>query len=186
MNFQSFNSYHAQVMGITTYSFAVNLGCLYTEIPRSDGFPICKTSKYGELRPQEFECQFRGSIKPTVDQEIGTERGVWFIDPEGNLLDAAIADVTSQIFDYVVSWYEQFSDVQTTFRILTEDDSDMESVWGFGNKPSPARNYLIGYFALKLGKPDIASSHLGMALESGCFEQSSDRIRNDIRCITNA
>lgn len=171
-------------MGITTYSFAVNLGCLYTEIPRSDGFPICKTSKDGELRPQECECQFRGSIKPTVDQEVGTERGVWYVDPDGNQLDAAIADVSSLISQYAVNWYDQFYDVQNTFRILTEDDSDMASVWGFGNKPSPARNYLIGYFALKLGKPDVASEHLNAALESGCFEQSTDRIRNDIRGIT--
>lgn len=37
INFQSFNSYNAGVLGITTYSFALNIGCYLKYIP--DRYP---------------------------------------------------------------------------------------------------------------------------------------------------
>lgn len=33
INFQSFNRYNADVLGITTFSFAVNLGCYLRYVP---------------------------------------------------------------------------------------------------------------------------------------------------------
>ena len=180
LNFQSFNKYHADVMEITTYSFSVNLGCIYPDVPRSDGFPVCKTSKNGELRPQEFECQFRGSLMPTIDQKIPAERKVWYIDPDGNSLDVVFHDVSSQIATVASSWYQTFSNVENAFQMLLGHEQNMDEFWGFGNNPSPSRNYLIGYFALKLGKKAVAKEHLSKALESGCFKQTAERIRRDM------
>ncbi len=186
LNFQSFNRYHADVMGVTTYSFSVNLGCLYTDIPRGDGFPICKTTKNGELRPREFECQFRGSLKPRIAQKIPDERKVWYIDPEGQTLAAVMLDVVSQISTVAAPWYDNFSDISNTYRILVEADSDMDNIWGFGNNPSPMRDYLVGHFAVRLGHASAAEEHLRRAIDSGCFEPSADRMLNEIRRITNA
>lgn len=180
VNFQSFNSYHAEVMEITSYSFAVNLGCFYTHIPSNGDYKACSTSKDGELRPQEQECQFRASLTPRVEQKTNPETCVWYIDPLGQALDASINDVASQISEFSEPWFQQFSDPTQTLEILMKSKTDMKLLWGFGNIPSPRRSYLIGYFALKLGNLPLAKTHLSLALESGCYAQVADRIRDEI------
>ena len=59
VNFQSFNSYQAAVIGCTTYSFGVNLGCYLLSIP----YPIWAVhikGKSGQLLPDESQCHIRG------------------------------------------------------------------------------------------------------------------------------
>ena len=48
-------------------------------------------------------------------------------------------------------------------RTLMEDDETNEGTWGFGAKPSPARNLYTGYVALSLGETRIATEHLRQA-----------------------
>jgi len=68
VNFQSFNSYNADVMGITTFSFAVNLGCHLRYIPNKyppEVYPTANSSKSLEgnaPRPKEYECHMRGRL----------------------------------------------------------------------------------------------------------------------------
>src|SRR5687768_5994644 len=65
VNFQSFNSYNAGVMGVTTFSFAVNLGGYLRYVPPQ--WPP-KKIKNGVPYPAEYECQFRGSLSRTLSQ----------------------------------------------------------------------------------------------------------------------
>src|SRR6266851_3843005 len=51
LNFQSFNSYLAEGVGSTTYSFAINLGCYIKAIPSRLG---CFKQENGYLMPPEY------------------------------------------------------------------------------------------------------------------------------------
>src|SRR6478735_8375328 len=66
VNFQSFNSYNAEAIGVTTYSFSVNLGIFFSQIPPTYGDPACP--KKGPPKPHEYECHLRGSLARTFPQ----------------------------------------------------------------------------------------------------------------------
>ncbi|HKR08835.1 MAG TPA: hypothetical protein VJS39_06575, partial [Gemmatimonadaceae bacterium] len=61
VDFTSFNSYNAEVMGITTYSFVVSLGCYLRYIPNQYPENAGLASLEGESpRPKQSLCQIRG------------------------------------------------------------------------------------------------------------------------------
>jgi uncharacterized protein DUF4304 len=173
INFQSFNSFLATGVGCTTYSFAVNLGCSFDAIPRSERIK----RKNGSMRPEEYECHFRRALQKSIHQPKLKRGDIWYVDPSGENLESVIADAKKAIDDIGLPWFEQFNDLNEVLRTLVEDSEAHESTWGFGAKPSPNRNIMTGFVALALGKTTLARTHIQKALDSGCLREFEARMR---------
>jgi hypothetical protein len=165
VNFQSFNKYNADVLGVTTFSFAVNLGTYLRYIPPQ--WPP-KRVKEELPYPEESECQFRARLKPTTSMQSGGDDTIWVIEKDGRNLSWCIQDVAQQI-NSALAWFERLRDKNEVLRILTEEPENMTELWGFGRNPSPSRSYLRGYVAMALGQQEVAQQELKAAVESGCF-----------------
>jgi hypothetical protein len=179
VNFQSFNTYNAAVIGCTTYSFAVNLGCYILGIPSPYGPGFMKEKK-GRFLPVEAQCHFRGPLHPSISQPELLATDIWFIDEKGKNLAASLTDVVARLEDRGLKWFAQFQHSPDVLRILSEEPEQMSELWGFGRNPSPIRHYLTGYVALRLGEQRLAAEHLESALASGCFSAVSEQLAADI------
>lgn len=163
IEFQSFNKYNAEALGVTTFSFCVNLG----KFPRY--VPPCwaPKTKEGIQLPSQAECLFRGSRLPTINP-AASHPNLWSIDKEGRNLLWCIRDVQSQL-PAALEWFARLDDRAEVLRILLENDEDMSALWGFGRNPSPLRAYHAGYVALALGDNATATAMLQEAVDSNCF-----------------
>jgi hypothetical protein len=186
INFQSFNSYHASVMGCSTFSFAVNLGCFLLYVPYENGITNVKV-KDGLLLPDESQCQLRGRIKPSDHRSLfermvkkGAPKDIWPIREDGTNVQAALWEVRDRLLDKGLKWFLRFEQREDVLRIFTSAPEEMGDLWGFGNNPSPHRSYCIGYAALALGRSDLALPHLQLVLSSGCFKLVENQLRADI------
>ncbi|HKW65222.1 MAG TPA: DUF4304 domain-containing protein [Candidatus Acidoferrum sp.] len=167
VNFQSFNSYLANSVGCTTYSFALRLGCSFDAIPRRER----TKQKDGYLRPEEYECHFRSTLLRTIRQPNLKRRNIWYVEPSGENLGAVIEDAKKAIQERGMPWFHRFSDIQEALRTLLKDSESNDGTWGFGAKHSPCRNFMTGFIALSLGKTERAIEHIQKALDSGCFKE---------------
>lgn len=175
LNFQSFNSYLAESIGATTYSFSVNLGCLLLEVP-STGIKV----KDGFLMPQEYECHLRGRLSRGFRQRELKRRDTWYIDPDGRYLERAMQDVATAIQRDAEPWFAQLRDSGQVLDLLLSADEKVCELWGFGANPSPNRSYLTGYVARALGQQELARDKLTEALESGCYDAVAEQVREDL------
>jgi hypothetical protein len=171
VSFQSFNSYLASAIGSTTYSFSVRLGCFFTAIPHS-GIKV----KAGLLMPEEYQCHLRYTIHKKFSQPECPRTDVFYVDPEGKYLPTVVEAVRQGIATEGLSWFQRFSEMPEVLRTLMEDDETNEGTWGFGAKPSPARNLYTGYVALSLGETQIATEHLRQAALSPSYTCFRERI----------
>jgi hypothetical protein len=89
LNVMSYNAYNAGVLGVTTYSFCVNLGCYQVAIPPSYE-PHRIKSKAGRLLPHEAECHFSGHATRRFKQRETKDRTIWYVGPKGQYLDEAM------------------------------------------------------------------------------------------------
>ncbi|MCB1682171.1 MAG: DUF4304 domain-containing protein [Alphaproteobacteria bacterium] len=183
INFQSFNSYLAEGLDCTTYSFSVNLGCTHKAFPLFQHGKV-KKRRDGTLLPEEYRCPFRLTLKRTIPQKkpgllpLNYKRmDIWLIDPEGKYIEPAMNDVLNQIEKIALPWFENLRSEETIMHILQHQDEDMDTLWGFGNNPSPMRSYLLGYMALYLGQNQIARTYLQAVLDSVSFEDEKKYIR---------
>jgi hypothetical protein len=163
VEFQSFNKYNADIIGITTFSFAVRLGVLPLYVPPQ--WPL--KAKDGVLLPSESGCYFRGSLLCSLQSDIN-EKTIWSVDPEGKNLSWCIQDVVNKTPE-MLNWFTRLSQKTEILRILLEDNEQMQELWGFGRNPSPIRAYLAGYVALSLGDRALAETMFRQAVESNCF-----------------
>ena len=83
VNFQSFNSYNAEVLGVTMFSFALNLGAYLRYVPPQ--WPPKKV-KEGVAYPAEHECQFRGHVLRTLSQPRNKYEHIWLVEKDGRNL----------------------------------------------------------------------------------------------------
>lgn len=173
INFQSFNSYLAESIGCTTFSFSVNLGCFLLYVPRR-----VKNMKDngGELVPKEYECQFRSRLQRTFEQKELNRKDIWYIGHKGEYVNDSIEDVSKQIQQIAIPWFERLESDREILRILKGNSEDMKTLWGFGANPSPIRSLLTGYVALEVNEKELAKKKLMEAIKSGCF----NNITNDI------
>ena len=176
VNFQSFNSYNASVLGCTTYSFSVNLGCYLLEVPES--FPSVK-EKGGTPLPEEYQCHFRGRLAKQLRQPEFPDKHIWFVDAEGAYIQAALHDVRMTMSRDALPWFDRLSDRGEVLRILREDEEIMSHLWGFGRQGSPVRQYLTGYVALAAGRHDIARESLQAAASTPSYAGIAERLRTD-------
>jgi len=173
VSFQSFNSYLADCLGCTTYSFCLRLGCSFAAIPRKEAIK----RRNGSLRPEEYECHFRRHLEKSVEQPNLTRGDVWVIDPDGDNLGIIVADARKAILDIGLPWFGQFSDMNEVLRTLLEESESDQSTSGFGADPSPARDFMTGFVAFSLGKTKLARDRIGKALDSGCFKEFEGRMQ---------
>lgn len=163
LDFQSFNSYNAEIMGVATFSFCVNLGKYLLYVPP----PWDAKVKDGIQLPREHECLFRGRLFPEVSA-AASDKTIWSIDASGKNLLWCIQDVINQI-PMALKWFTRLDERSEVLSILQEEDEDMPRLWGFGRNPSPIRSYYAGYVALALGQKQLASNKLKEAVDSKCF-----------------
>jgi hypothetical protein len=166
-------------MGCTTYSFAVNLGCRFRAIPvggkikQRDGF----------LRPGDYDCHFRRTMRKSIHQANFPRKTIWYVDPSGENLLPVIEDAKQTIVAEGLQWFNRFGDANEVLRTLLEDpefleDSEIHAgTWGFGRNPSPMRYLMTGFVALSLGKTALAKGHLKRALDSNCFKDLEPKMR---------
>jgi hypothetical protein len=178
VNFQSFNSHHAAVIGCTTYSFVVNLGCYVLAIPPQDETSQIKEKK-ARLLPEEYRCHFRSRMSPSDHRCVHREKGLWSIDTTGSNLDPSLEDVWVVLNGSGFPWFDQFASPAEVLRILRTEPLQ-DRLHGSGNNPSPVRHYFLGYVALSLNDRPAAKDHLQHALDSGCFSSVRERLVKDI------
>jgi hypothetical protein len=161
--FRSLNKYDADVLGITTFSYGVNLGKFPLYVPPQ----WAPKAKDGVQMPSESECLFRGHILPQVSA-APSHRTIWSVDGDGKNLLWCIQDVLNQV-PKALDWFSRLDSRAEVLRILLEEDEDIHHLWGFGRNPSPTRSYHAGYVALALGDLSMASSKLQEAVDSKCY-----------------
>lgn len=182
VNFQSFNSYLAELLGCTIYSFAVNLGIYFTFIPEQfPNNPIKK--KDGLLLPDECECHFRKVLPKSLLQPELVRKNIWYINETGDDIDVAMVDVKHMLISDGLKWFEKYSQVDAVLETLLNEEEDLNDTHGFGRKNSPIRNYTAGYIAYYLQKYDLASDLLEKTINSGCFRAIDKKLRQDYECI---
>jgi hypothetical protein len=173
VNFQSFNSYLANSVGCTTYSFCVRLGCSFDAIPRNER--VKRKDEF--LLPEEYECHFRRRLQKTIRQPNLKRKDIWYVDPSGENLKVVIEDARKAILENGLPWFNRFTDLTEVLRTLQQDSESNEGTSGFGTKTSPSRHFMTGYVALSRGKTQLASDHILKALLSGCFKDLEPKMR---------
>jgi hypothetical protein len=163
VEFQSFNKYNADVLGVTTFSFAVRLGTMHLYVPPT--WP--PKAKDGVQLPSEAECYFRSSLERSIESML-KDKTIWPVDAAGRNLPWCIKGVLN-LLPHAFAWFERLGQRSEVLRILEEEDHSMPELWGFGGNPSPIRSYLAGYVALALGKTELAQRRLQEAVDSKCF-----------------
>jgi hypothetical protein len=161
VNFQSFNRYNADVMGCTTFSFAINFSIYLSDV--ASDYPLA--TRDGHLRPAEYEGHIRRRVSP-VHPYLEKTPDIWFVDQEGRSTETVVAQAALTVTDTADSWFVAFPDRRTVLAILRDLSSPPdESTWLPGAPRSAARNMAVGYLALALGDRATAASHLREALE---------------------
>jgi hypothetical protein len=180
INFQSYNSYNAGVMGVTTYSFAVNLGCYLRYIPYQwTNVPATISPLYAKPRPMEYQCHMRGRLSRSYPERAVTDGQIWFIDELGSNTSKALHDVRMVLAREGIPWFSQFTSPNRVYAILYANEEQMDSLWGFGRPRSPIRRYYLGYVARAAGLKDEARTNLMLAAETQSFVDISQRLRDD-------
>ena len=177
VNIQSFNSYLAEGLGCTTFSFGVNLGCLLRYVPEVSAGRM--KSWNGYPLPAEYECHFRGGLRRTFVQPELERRDIWHIDAAGGYLDPSVNDARELLSSRGTDWFRRFEDRSAIIRILLEGEEDNDQLWGFGAPGSPRRCYLTGYVAKTLGRADLAREYLLRAAATTSYASVAERIRGD-------
>jgi hypothetical protein len=144
VNFQSFNSYNAGVLGVTTFSFAVNLGV----------FARCRPTgqineRDGALWPAEYDCDFRHRLKRRVRQSHD-HADIWSVAADGSNLDSVVEDARKVLLEEGLAWFDQLSCLDAMYAMASEAAEDMSATWGMGNIGSPHRRELLADLARAL------------------------------------
>lgn len=163
VEFQSLNTYSSQVLGVTSFSFAVRLGKLLLYVPPKWPPKV----KNGVQLPMEAECYFRSSLRCSLASDAEDDT-IWPVAKDGRNLAWCIQDVLIQLPD-AIARLSQLRDRREVLRVLQDQDEQMPSLWGFGRNPSPFRAYLTGYVASSLGEQELAKAKLQEAVDSKCF-----------------
>ena len=173
VNFQSFNSYLADGMGATTFSFCVNLGVYVPEIASISGMSAFLRDP---ARPQEPQCQARKHLAKSIAQLDGPRRrervdpspnpvsprawvdrpDVWFVHADGSNVDDVVLDARDRILADGLPWLERLSDLGEARRHFAEvPDSRLgagilgeQYGWTLG---SPNRLQSLGALSAALG-----------------------------------
>lgn len=152
VNFQSFNSYNAGVLNITTFSFALNLGCHLRYIPNQyPDAPGAERLQGDTPQPREHECHMRGRLSRSYPDRACPDKLIWYIDSRGSNLQKALHDARLVLNRDGLPWFDRFTNPRAVHDILTKEEEHMERLWGFGRPGSPMRTYFLGHVAKAAG-----------------------------------
>jgi predicted kinase len=161
--FQSFTRDIADSLRITTHSFSVRLGWFPNYIPPT--YP--PKVKNGKILPEEYGCEFRGSLKRTLPQAQHVPNDIWYVDQLGENLAECIGDV-ARLIPRTLELFDVYADKKSVLEILLEQKEPV----GLGptcNNSSPKLSYLTGYVASCLGDHELARKKLQEAVDSQCY-----------------
>jgi hypothetical protein len=162
VNFQSFNSYLAAGLQCTTYSFSLNLGIYLCAVPTDHRPPVRK----GHEAPDEAACHLRRRLERGLEQPELARHEIWYVDPAGAYLSAAVQDARRALLEDGLEWFAQYTLKGSLLTALTGPGHWLEDGTHLpGNPDSPARNLVTGYVARSLGASTLARHHLARALE---------------------
>jgi hypothetical protein len=150
VNYQSFNSYLAEGVGCTTFSFALNLGIYFRAIPF--GYPA-GSGPDPSIKPQEYHCHFRHRLLKSIEQPILPRPDTWYVEPDGSNLLQCLEDSRTAIVREGLPWFDRFKPLAAVLKLLVEQEQLPEV---YAARASPARKRMIGYIARKIGRADIA------------------------------
>lgn len=172
VNFRSPSAYNADVMGCTTLSFQVELGCFVRAVPPhpTTGYVFPSTPR---PKPTELVCPFRLALSRGIEQPECEAIGIWYVDPKARNIDTVLADALAQIERVGLPMLEPLRDPVEALRVIEHDDEVMHGgLWGFGNHGSSVRNWNIGYMALAAHRPDVAERAFSALLAADGFDEA--------------
>jgi hypothetical protein len=116
INFQSFNGHEATVLGVTSFSFQLNLG-VWPAFPVA-GWEVTRDAQ-GRPQPAEYECVFRSEVRPTVPAPVRKRSlnpfafrplpqpaAIWSVTADGaNALDC-VRDARQGIEAQALPWFD--------------------------------------------------------------------------------
>jgi hypothetical protein len=103
VNFQSFNSYLAEGVGCTTYSFALNLGVYVIGSPWESNR---ERDQDGRLHPSELECSFREQVRKRAPVDGFNREDIFYIHPDGRTTAQCFREVKYLLTEVAPSWFE--------------------------------------------------------------------------------
>jgi hypothetical protein len=133
INFQSYDAHQATVLGITTYSFQVNLGVWPAFLPGADAM---RRDDHGRPLVNEYECLFRHHVEPTIEapprkrslnpfafRPLPKPTGTWSVT-EGNAR-ACVIDARAGIESQGLPWLESRRTAEQMIAVAEEFESPM-------------------------------------------------------------
>lgn len=151
-------SYNASVMGVTTFSFAINLDVYYR-------FSNLRPWSNYELldEPKYHECHAVRSVLKGMKQVETESEAVWFIAEDESNLAVAVADEKEQIVSLAPSWYEELSNPERALDISQNRPESYSKSAGLYER--------LGGLGYSLTRAEIVSF---LALKTGNIEQAVD------------
>jgi hypothetical protein len=108
LSFQSFNSYNAEILGCTTYSFVPRLGVYVVGSP---GEHRVKRDNAGRLRPFECECSFRGELRKRTPVDGFAQDDIFYIDPNGRTTAQCFQELRCLSSEVAPLWFKANNDL---------------------------------------------------------------------------
>jgi hypothetical protein len=166
-------------MGLTTFSFQVNLGVWPTHVPQR--FEVDQ-DKRGHPLPAEYHCEFRNHLRPSIDRPkrrpnlnpfaLRRRRptDVWDILKDGSNAAACVVDARHTFEVQALPWYD---DLRTSPQMLEHALGEFV--------PSPVGHYLVGFLAAHTGRTELAREHLREALACDLLAEDGPVLRDALR-----
>jgi hypothetical protein len=138
ITFWSHNAYNAGALGVTTSSFQIQLGvhpCFRT----SESTPV----KDGQLRPQEYACDFRRLLLKNFRQEETDRSEIWYVRADGANLTEIVEAARDMLLTEGLAWFNSLQGLERMLATARNEPEDMDKTWGMGNLGSPHRRELV-------------------------------------------
>jgi hypothetical protein len=156
VNFQSFNSYLAAGVGCTTFSFALNLGIYFRSIPADYPF---SGGPDPTVRPQEYHCHFRHRLLKGIDQPDLRRRETWYVAANGKNVQLAVSDARDVLEREGLHCFDEFASLEEVLHLLLNEE--LPEIHAAPH--SPARKYIIGHIARRLGRVEVSEPMIAEA-----------------------
>jgi hypothetical protein len=115
-SFQSFNSYLAEGLGCTTYSFTPRLGVYVIGSP---GEYRVKRDREDRLQPFEYECSFRGALRKRTPVDGFARDDIFYIDPEGRTTAECFQELKHLASEVSPFWFKANNDLDQLLSKMT-------------------------------------------------------------------
>jgi hypothetical protein len=147
VDFWSFNSYTAATIGVTTFSFQLNLGIRVR--CSSNGAEFLKV-RDGKLRPREPECDVRRVLWKTIQQPETELPHIWYVREDGSNVREVVEDARLVLLTDGIMWIDEFSELRRIVAFAENEPEEWDAkgttitgTWGLGRLGCPVRANLI-------------------------------------------